>query len=102
MGILFIGDLSSIIFNMKNLLFFYGLECPHCVSTEKEVDTLIKEGFPIDKLEVYHNNENDKLLIELDSADDCCGGVPFFINQKNGKTLCGEVSYKEIKNWATS
>lgn len=83
--------------NEKKLLFFYGLECEHCIETEKNVDKLISEGIKIEKMEVWHNMENDKILEELDNE---CGGVPFFINQKTGKTICGEASYKEIKKWA--
>jgi len=85
---------------MKDLLFFYGLECPHCIVTEKFVDKLIKEGINIKKVEVWHNKENDKMLMELDIGDDMCGGVPFFINQNTNKTICGEATYKEIKKWA--
>lgn len=84
----------------KDLLFFYGLECPHCLDIEKHVDKLISEGFLIKKIEVWHNLENDKMLEDLDKGDDMCGGVPFFLNQISGKTICGEASYKELKNWA--
>ena len=84
----------------KNILFFYGLECPHCIDVEKHVDKLISEGVAIKKLEVWHNKENDKLLEELDKGEDICGGVPFFLNQNTGKTICGEATYNEIKNWA--
>jgi hypothetical protein len=85
---------------MKDLLFFYGLECPHCISMEAIVDKLINEGYNIKKLEVWHNEENDKLLENLDKGDECCGGVPFFLNQNTKKTICGEEDYKEVKNWA--
>ena len=84
----------------ENLLFFYGSECPHCLLAEKFVDILILEGFSIKKLEVWYNEGNDKLLEELDKGENSCGGVPFFFNQNNGKTLCGEVLYEEIKEWA--
>ncbi len=84
----------------KDLLFFYGLECPHCITVEKHVDKLITEGINIKKIEVWHNKENDEMLNDLDVGDNNCGGVPFFLNQKTGKTICGEATYKEIKNWA--
>lgn len=83
----------------KKLLFFYGQDCSHCVDTEKCVDKLIAEGLDIKKMEVYQNKENDKLLMELDIGENMCGGVPFFLNQKTGKTICGEATYKQIKNW---
>ncbi len=85
---------------MEDLLFFYGLECPHCLIVEKHVDSLIAEGINIKKIEVWHNKENDEMLMNLDLKDDNCGGVPFFLNQKTGKTICGEATYKEIKKWA--
>ena len=84
----------------KDLIFFYGLDCPHCVEVEKHVDKLIEEGFNIKKLEVWNNMENDKIMVDLDVGEDMCGGVPFFINQISGKTICGEATYKEIKSWA--
>ena len=84
----------------KEILFFYGSDCPHCVDTEKYVDKLINEGVYIKKVEVWHNKENDAILEKLDVGDDSCGGVPFFLNQKTGKTICGEATYKQIKNWA--
>ena len=84
----------------KDLLFFYGLECPHCIDVEKHVDKLISEGVLIKKIEVWHNAENDKMLEDLDKGDDMCGGVPFFLNQISGKKICGEATYKELKNWA--
>lgn len=85
---------------MKDLLFFYGLECPYCIIVEKHVDKLISEGINMKKIEVWNNKENDKMMEELDKGEDMCGGVPFFLNQNTGKTICGEASYKEIKNWA--
>jgi hypothetical protein len=84
----------------KDIIFFYGLDCPHCIKVEKHIDRLIGEGFNIKKLEVWNNKVNDELMLNLDKGEDVCGGVPFFINQNTGKTICGEASYKEIKNWA--
>lgn len=83
-----------------NLLFFYGLECPHCKHMEKFVDKLCGGGFTVEKLEIWHNEENNALLEKLDCEDEPCGGVPFFLNQKTKKTICGEVSYKELVAWA--
>jgi hypothetical protein len=81
----------------KDLLFFYGLECPSCIVVEEHVDRLISEGFNIKKIEVWHDKENDEMLLRLDVGDEICGGVPFFLNQKTNKTICGEASYEEIK-----
>ena len=84
-----------------DLLFFYGTECPHCIRMEKLLDKLTKEeGLAVEKIEIWHNEENNKMLEKLDCEPEPCGGVPFFLNQKTHKTLCGEVTYKEIKEWA--
>ncbi len=84
---------------MSHLLEFYGEECPHCVVMHKLVEKLEKEeGLKVDSLEVWHNSENEKRLIELDK--DMCGGVPFFYNTKNKKFICGQVEYEELKEWA--
>ena len=84
-----------------DLLFFYGLECPHCLRMEKLIDKMKKEhGTVVTKIEIWHNEENNKMLDKLDCEDEPCGGVPFFLNQRTHKTLCGEVTYKDIKEWA--
>jgi hypothetical protein len=91
---------------MEKLLFFYGLECPHCRKMEKLVDRLNLEGYTIKKVETWHDKENEKLFERLDKecavreGGEECGGVPFFMNQKSGKFICGEVSYKKLKDWA--
>ena len=84
----------------EDLLFFYGLDCPHCVEAEKVINDLISDGYDIRKLEVWYNEENDKLLEELDCGEDACNGVPFFLNKKTGERLCGEAPEKEIRAWA--
>lgn len=84
---------------MSHLMEFYGEECPHCLDMHKLVVKLEKEeGIKVDALEVWHNAENEKLLESIDK--DLCGGVPFFYNSKNKKFICGEATYKELKEWA--
>jgi len=84
---------------MNHLLEFYGTECPHCERMHELIVRLEKEkGIKVEALEVWHNKENEKLLLELDK--DFCGGVPFFYNTKTKKWICGEGSYKEFKDWA--
>lgn len=63
------------------------------------VDDLKKEGIAIDELEVWENVENEAKMQELDKG--LCGGVPFFINTETKSFLCGEVTYDELKAWAT-
>jgi thiol-disulfide isomerase/thioredoxin len=85
---------------MDNLLEFYGEECPHCVRMKPLVDQLEKElGIRIRKHEIWHNEDNAKLLETYDTG--MCGGVPFFFNTKTKKWICGSTSYEELKKWAT-
>lgn len=81
-------------------LFFYGKECPHCEHMEKLVRDLEKEKhIQVERLEVWHNDENMKKFTQCDK-DDECGGVPFFVNTDTGATICGETSYEELRTWA--
>ena len=84
---------------MSNLLSFYGRECPHCVTMEPIIEKLQKEtGVKVDRLEVWYNEDNAKILATYDK--DFCGGVPFFFNTETKKWICGEASYEELKAWA--
>ena len=84
---------------MNHLLEFYGTECPHCVDMHALVEKLEKEeGIKVEALEVWHNEENAKMLEEIDR--EFCGGVPFFYNTKTKKWICGEADYQELKDWA--
>ena len=63
---------------MNYLLEFYGTECPHCVNMYELVERLEKEeGIKVDSLEVWHNEENEKRLLELDK--EFCGGGSIFL-----------------------
>jgi hypothetical protein len=82
------------------LINFYGKECPHCLAMHAFVDQLEKEeGIVIEKKEVWHDDENMKVMETHDK--DLCGGVPFFINTETGKFICGETNYEALKAWAT-
>lgn len=66
---------------------------------EPLVDQLQKEtGVTVDRLEVWHNDENMKTMEKYDK--NLCGGVPFFFNTETNKFICGEASYDELKTWA--
>ncbi len=83
-----------------SLINFYGTECPHCIKMHEFLDRLEKEeGIKVEKVEVWHNEENMKKLEALDKENEC-GGVPFFVNTETGGSICGEATYKEIKDWA--
>ncbi len=82
------------------LLQFYGEECPHCVAMQPLIKRLMKETkVKVKGYEVWHNPKNIRLFEECDK-DGECGGVPFFYNTVTKKSLCGEVSYAELKKWA--
>lgn len=81
------------------LLEFYGEECSHCLKMKPLVERLEKEeGVKVEKYETWHNEENAKKFDEYDKG--VCGGVPFFFNTETNQSICGEVSYGELRNWA--
>ena len=80
------------------LLEFFGAECPHCLTVAPVVERLKKEGFAIEQLETWHNEENARKFTEHDKG--FCGGVPFFINTESGKWICGSESYEALRAWA--
>ena len=83
---------------MSHLLFFTGTECHFCHEMEPLVERLEKElKIKVKRLEVWHNAENAKLLEKYDKGE--CGGIPFFVNTKTGKKICGAASYEELKKW---
>lgn len=85
---------------MSDLIEFYGEECPHCKDMEPLISQLEKEeNIKIEKLEIWHDEENAKMMEEL--GKDECRGVPFFYNKKTKEFICGESSYEKLKAWAT-
>lgn len=84
---------------MTNLINFYGEECPHCHRMEPLLKKLEEEtGVSVERLEVWHNDENLKKLEQYDK--NFCGGVPFFYNTKTDKWICGEATLDELKEWS--
>lgn len=84
----------------NHLLVFYGTECPHCEHMFRLVSRFEEEhGIRLEKIEVWHNEENTRIMEGYDQ-DGACGGVPFFYNTKTKAWLCGEVKYEEILAWA--
>ena len=82
-----------------DLIEFYGTECVHCRKMEPLIEKLLQEsGLKIMRLEVWHNEENAKLMKQLDKG--FCGGVPFFYNKKSGKWICGNTDYDSLRKWA--
>jgi thiol-disulfide isomerase/thioredoxin len=84
---------------MGDLVEFYGTECIHCNAMKPLIDKLEEEtGLKVERLEVWHNEENARKMEEIDQGE--CGGVPFFFNRKTGQKICGAVSYEKLKAWA--
>lgn len=83
------------------LIEFYGEECPHCEAMKPIVEQIERElETKIEKLEVWHNPENQELMMKLDVEH--CDGVPLFYNKKSKKTVCGEADHDELLAWATA
>ena len=83
----------------NDLIDYYGTECPHCIEMFPLIEKLEKElKVKVIKKEVWHDEKNATELKKADTIG--CGGVPFFINKKTGKQLCGAVTYDKLKAWA--
>ncbi len=80
------------------LIEFYGTECPHCKDMEPLIEKLGDAGHDVERLEVWHDEENAKKMKELDR--DRCGGVPLFVNTETDEIICGAVDYEKLKEWA--
>lgn len=80
------------------ILEFYGEECPHCDYMKPIVERLRKEGLEVESLEVWHNDNNAHRMDTYDQGK--CGGVPFYLNPKTEKWICGATSYEELKTLA--
>jgi glutaredoxin len=65
----------------KDIILFYGKECPHCQDVEKFIEeNKIMEKVGFDSVEVWHNQANSEVMMEKAKE---CGlsqenlGVPF-------------------------
>jgi len=81
--------------SLKQLIFFYGIGCPHCANVEKFFEeNKIKEKIQFEEREVYFNKDNAKLLVSI--AKEKCGfkeneiGVPFLWDGENSKCIVGD------------
>ena len=79
--------------------YFWGDGCPHCANVEEFMKTWDKKNQTnIQKLEVWYNKENAKLMQERAKA---CGiepsgmGVPLLVTPE-GKCLTGDTSIIEL------
>ena len=90
---------------MKKKIMFWARECPHCRNMIPLVDKLIEEeGVEIEKLEIWHNEENADLMRSFkDVIAPKCGGqlrTPTFFDTETNDVICGEVEYEALKEWA--
>ena len=90
---------------MKKKIMFWAKECPHCRNMMPLVDRLIEEeGVEIEKLEIWHNEENADLMRSLRDviAPQCEGQLrtPTFFDSETEDVICGEVDYEVLKDWA--
>lgn len=84
---------------------FWARECPHCKNMMPLVDRLMnEEGIEIEKLEIWHNEENADLMRSYkDVIAPKCGGqlrTPTFFDTETNDVICGEVEYEVLKEWA--
>lgn len=80
-------------------MMFYGRESPECKEMNKLLDRLEEEeGIEVKCLEVWHDSSNQSLMMKY--AEERCIGVPFLFNSDTGDYICGESSYKRVKEWA--
>ena len=90
---------------MEKKIMFWAKECPHCRNMMPLVDRLIEEeGVKIEKLEIWHNEENADLMRSYkDVIAHKCGGqlrTPTFFDSETNDVICGEVEYEALKEWA--
>ncbi len=90
---------------MKKKIMFWARECPHCKNMMPLVDRLIdEEGIEIEKLEIWHNEENADLMRSFkDVIAPKCGGqlrTPTFFDSETNDVICGEVEYEVLIDWA--
>gem|GEM_PF-248350 len=82
---------------------FYGEGCPHCTRMIPVVSAVENEtGVHFKKLEVWYNRTNNNEIMKYkDYITRDCGalGVPAFINIKTNKSICGEMSAADLKQF---
>ena len=92
---------------MKKIVEFYGIECSDCVLADPMVTRLEKEeDVEVEKLEVWHSEENKKKMETLKSLFDkeCKGdySVPAFYDPDEERLLCEPMNYEELRSWVLS
>ena len=88
----------------KQIIEFYGQECPYCVEIVPTVNRLEKEeDVEVKRLEVWHNEENHRRMEDLKRLyDQECEGnfvVPSFYDEETDRLICNPGTYKNLKGW---
>jgi thiol-disulfide isomerase/thioredoxin len=82
---------------------FYGEGCPHCAKMAPIVAQVENEtGVHFEKLEVWYNDTNKLVYQKYQDyiTRDCkLLGVPTFLSMKTNKSVCGEMSADDLKNF---
>jgi glutaredoxin len=80
--------------DLKGIILFYGIGCPHCAKVEEFIkENKIKEKIAFEEKEVYFNKENVKQLVEVAKK---CGfneneiGVPFLWDGEGQRCIVGD------------
>jgi len=85
---------------MERIREKYGVPIESQFPDREAVEKLEKEtGLAMQKIEVWHNQANAAELQKIPEFRQC-GGVPFFINTKTKKIICGAKDYESFKKWA--
>ena len=83
----------------SHLVEYYGTECIHCNEMAPIIAQVEEElGVELVRKECWHNSANQAEFMK--EAEGKCMGVPFFINKKTGKFICGATTYEKFKEWA--
>ena len=83
----------------SNLYFFYTQGCGWCKKVIPHIDTLIKEGYDILKLDLA-DGDNRKLQDEVKKEYNHQCGTPYFVDTKTGNTICGFREKDVLEKWA--
>lgn len=91
----------------SDLLFFYGITCPHCKTVEEHLDSdQLEQKLSLSRYEVYQNASNSNLFtgtVQAICPDEASGAglpVPFLIDQQDKKCIIGDqpiIDYLDAK-----
>ncbi len=85
----------------EGIILFYGDGCPHCENVDKYLaDNKIEDKVKITHLEVWHNKNNQNVLIEVAKRCNISSnefGVPFLYDpligsEQTGKCYAGDIN----------